>query len=110
MTQLFEVREELYDLCEDNSTLAISGRSVDSTSGSEEESGGEVSEECVSPTLIDIYRREQPHNCRKINYVYRNIDTEHDFNTCEAGYFLPDPSSGPCIGNFILISIFYEGN
>lgn len=108
MTQLFEVREELYDFCGDNSTLAVSGRSVDTSEESTE--SGEVSEECVSPTLIDIYRREQPHNCRKINYVYRNIDTEHDFNTCEAGYFLPDPSSGPCIGNFILISIFYEGN
>ena len=77
MTQLFEVRENLYDQCDLKSI------------------------ECTNPTLIDIYRREQPHNCRKINYVYRNVDTEHDFNSCEAGYFLPDPLSGPCIGNFL---------
>ncbi len=77
MTQLFEVRENLYDQCDLESI------------------------ECTNPTLIDIYRREQPHNCRKINYVYRNVDTEHDFNSCEAGYFLPDPLSGPCIGNFL---------
>ena len=101
MTQLFEVRENLYDQCEP--TIEIADRSVDD--GEEGVSGVSGVSGCTNPTLIDIYRREQPHNCRKINYVYRNVDTEHDFNTCEVGYFLPDPLSGPCIGNFLFLCL-----
>ena len=42
--------------------------------------------------LINNYREVQDTNCRKISYVYSNVETTFEYKICTTGYYAPDPS------------------
>ena len=42
--------------------------------------------------LTNNYREVQETNCRKISYVYYNVETTYQYKPCTSGYFSPDPT------------------